>query len=117
MALCITKADGRKIPVRTVRDLVENANPSLRFCLGASSSFIFIGSVAEFRRDVGLLEKTYSRGMNYGGSFMDRKICDYYKRDVPGEAEKCVILMEGDEHGLFWLRNEYVDFINRRHKR
>lgn len=109
MIVSIIKPDGAKVPVRTMRELVEKANPKFYFCLAAESAFVFVGTVDEFRRDADLLDQNYGRWSDDYVPLMERKVIGYRKRDVPGEAGH-MILIEGSERGPFWLRCEYEAF-------
>ena len=112
MAIAITKRDGTRTVVKTVRELVEKAGPKFNFCLAAKTAFVFIGTADEFKRDAGLLDQTYGVLSAKKVPLMDRKIIGCRKRDVPGEARH-MILIEGSETGLFWLRCEYKAFRER----
>ena len=118
MAVAMKNREGEKILIQTVKDLVENANPRMTFCLAAATSFVFIGTAEEFKRDMDLLDRHFCSALFQDEyiPLMNRKITGYHKRDVPGETAH-MFYIEGKDRGIFWLRCEYEDFIKKCRKR
>ena len=112
MAVSMKNKDGEMIIIRTVKDLIENANSKMTFCLSAATAFVFIGNAEEFKRDIDTLDRYFGGGLFQEKyvSLMDRKITGYCKRDAPGEPTH-MFYIDGKDHGLFWLRCEYKEFI------
>ena len=109
MAIRMTKPDGARVEMKTLRDLTENMNPQFCFCLAAKTAFVFIGTVEELKQGADQIDQIYRGEREDYIPLMERKITGYRKRDVPGEPRH-MVLIEGDERGPFWLRSEYKTF-------
>jgi hypothetical protein len=109
MAIRMTKPDGTRVVMKTLRDLTENMSPQFCFCLAAKTAFVFIGTTEELVQGAEQIDRIYRGRREDYLPLMDRRITGYRKRDVPGEP-KHMVLIEGDECGAFWLRSEYLAF-------
>ena len=109
----VKNPNGTAAVICTVEDLIKKVSPNFNFALAAASSFVFLGTADEFARLHGLLESdpVIKERSKCTKTWLSRSIVDCYKRTIPSEKEKYIVVMEGDEIGPFWLRCEFEDFL------
>ena len=112
----VKNPDGSKAIIHTVEDLLNSVNPNFNFCLAAAAAFVFLGTAEEFIRLHSQLEADPKiRGnAKCEKPWLSREIIDYYRRTIPSEKEKYIVVMEGDEVGPFWLRCEFEKHLNKK---
>ena len=100
----------------------------IQLCIGCTSGFWFIGSVAEFMRDLPLLEWYYARKyeayleglrkrtvsktermklVNDRTAFMTRQVVKIYKRHIPDELPQLAVIVSGKDAGECVFAEEY----------
>ena len=103
----ILKYKGRKKLVKTIEDALSILDDNTPIAVGSKSAFYFMGNVAEYRRDIPLIEEHYRRKYENGiirdpegapyQSMADRTVREMRIRDVPGEPKALVLIVEGQE--------------------
>ena len=88
-------------------------NRRVQLCLGSRAGFFFVGTAAEFDRDVELLEARYKIKRYIDQStwipFRNRTVKRWYRRNVPREPlPQIAVIVEGDEIGDCICWEEYV---------
>ncbi len=100
----------------------------IQLCIGCTSGFWFIGSAAEFKRDLPLLEWYYVRKyeayleglrkrtvsktermklVNDRTAFMTRQVVKIYKRHIPDELPQLAVIVFGKDAGECVFAEEY----------
>jgi len=108
---------GRLLAPRRLNEVIDLLDDNDSICIGAASSFFFIGTVAEYRRDIDLIEAYYKVTSKRHPSrknkseaelpLRERLITEIYSRDLPGEPLTKRFTIVGYEVGKLWLRSEY----------
>ena len=109
--------DGKLLVPRRLNEVIDLLDDNDSICVGASSSFFFIGTVAEYKEDIPLIEAFYKATTRRYSSrknaeelshpLHERLITEIYSRDLPGEPLTKRFTIAGYEVGKIWLRSEY----------
>ena len=102
---------------KTLLSVLEK-NKGVTVCIGAKSSFFFIGPADEAIRDLPIMgaiidsERALSgcrrrRGKSEPRDLSCRRVVSTYYRDDKPNSELAIIV-EGDEFGSVWTRAEYL---------
>lgn len=108
---------GRLLTPRRLNEVIDLLDDNEPICVGAASSFFFIGTVAEYKRDIDLIDAFYKVTSKRHPSrknkseaelpLRERLITEIYSRDLPGEPLTKRFTIVGYEVGKVWLRSEY----------
>lgn len=108
---------GQLLAPRRLNEVIDLLDDNEPICIGAASSFFFIGTVAEYKRDIGFIEAYYKATSKPRPSrknksetdcpLRERLITEIYSRDLPGEPLTKRFTIVGYEVGKLWLRSEY----------
>lgn len=107
----------------TLSDALMLLSADDKIAIGSDSAFMFIGTVAQWRKDEAFLSGYYrdSRRQVFGNGtkstgfkpFPERKIKDIFYRYDIGGAKMLTLIIEGAEIGTCWFEDEYQRFAGR----
>lgn len=115
--------EGRLLTPRRLNEVIDLLDDNEPICIGAASSFFFIGTVAEYKRDIPFIEAFYKTNGKRKPSpknaseikrpLRERLITEIYSRDLPGEPLTKRFTIVGYEVGTVWLKREYPKAFNK----
>lgn len=103
---------------KTVQELIDRLDDRQYIAIGSGvpnrkkdiptgSSFYFIGTVKQFKKDIPGINRHFAKGVEGYVPLERRKLTDIRNRHLPGEPPMYAVLNEGTEQGRYALLSEY----------
>ena len=97
----------------SLKDALSYVPADIIVAIGSGSSFLFIGTIDEFWKDIDIIDNFCREKNAQSVSVADRKVEEIYMKHAPDEPAMIAFIVEGNEEGGIWTRDEYEKWIRR----